>query len=312
MLPNFLIIGAEKAATTWLARCLAEHRSIFVPPEKELFFFSTRFERGLDWYASHFRDWSGEARVGEATPVYLGHPQAPQRIRTTLGEVQLIVSLRQPVDRAYSAYWHNLRRGRISPDSEFNSCLESDAWEIRSRGEYFTHVARYLQVFPRDRLLVLLYDRIQEDSARELRRCLEFLGVDPDFRPSTLQLRLNEGGVDITTATGPVRKIRSAMRSGVLWTRRRGLLPLSLERRLVATADRVARRTVTLAPRARPYVPLDPAVRAELTDRHYRVQIDRLEDLLDVDLAGWRAAGSRPRSAAPASDAVLAERPRPT
>ena len=116
-------------------------------------------------------------------------------------------------------------------------------WLARCRrGEYFTHVARYLQVFPRDRLPVPLYDLVQEDSAREPRRCLEFLGVDPDFRPSTLQLRLNEGGVDITTATGPVRKIRSAMRSGVL----------------------------------------------------------------------WRAAGSRPRSAAPASDAVLAGRPRPT
>jgi len=89
VLPNFLIIGAEKAATTWLARGLAEHPAIFLPAEKELFYFSSRYDRGRDWYADHFRDASGHVRVGEATPVYLSHPGTPGRIRETLGEVDL-------------------------------------------------------------------------------------------------------------------------------------------------------------------------------------------------------------------------------
>jgi hypothetical protein len=236
--------------------------------------------------------------------VYLGHPEAARRIRTTLGEIELIVSLRQPVDRAYSAYWHNLRQGRLAADSDFSACLEADSWEIRTRGEYFTHLARYLPLFPRERLRILLYDQIQDDSARELRGCLDFLGVDPGFRPSTLQMRLNEGGTDLTAATGPVRRIRSAMRSGVLWARRRGLVPRSLERRLVATADRVARRAAALGPRARPYEPLNPALRAELLDRYYRVEIDRLEDLLGVDLSRWGEAGPQRRDAAPVPEAL--------
>src|SRR6185503_20533874 len=199
-LPNFLIIGAEKAATTWLARSLAEHPDVFVPPEKELFFFSSRFDRGLEWYASHFRERSGEARVGEATPVYLSNPDAPNRIRETLGEIDLIVSLRQPVDRAYSAYWHNLRQGRILPETSFREAIDADAWGIRSRGLYGLHLPRFLAMFPRDRLQVLLYDRIQADPSQQLRASLVFLGVDPAFRPSTLDSRLNEGGTDITAA----------------------------------------------------------------------------------------------------------------
>jgi hypothetical protein len=297
-LPNFLIIGAEKAATTWLARCLAEHPSVFLPPEKEIFYFSSRFDRGLEWYEDHFRGWAGEPRVGEATPVYLGHPEAPARIRATLGEIDLIASLRQPVDRAYSAYWHNLRHGRLSADSDFSRSLEKDAWEIRSRGEYASHLARYLRLFPRDRMLVLLHESIRDDAARALRACLEFLDVDAGFRPMTLDTRLNEGGVDITAATGPVRRIRSALRSGFLWARRRGLVPRPLERRLAATADSVARRAAALGPRARSYAPLDPSLRAELLDRYYRAEIDRLEDLLGIDLSRWRGASPRPRNSA--------------
>jgi hypothetical protein len=305
VLPNFLVLGAEKAATTWLARGLGEHRSVFMPAEKELFFFSSRFERGLDWYATHFLGWSGEPRVGEATPVYLGHPAAPERIRTTLGEIELIVSLRHPVDRAYSAYWHNLRQGRLPADSEFSGCLQADAWELRSRGEYHSHLARYLRLFPRDRLLVLLYDRIRDDPAGELRRCLEFLAVDPAFSPSTLGTRLNEGGADITAATGPVRRIRSALRAGVLWARRRNLVPRSLERRLVTSADRVARRAAALGPRAKPYERLDPMLRAELMERYYQAEIQRLEELLDMDLSLWGAESARPHGKARVPKAAL-------
>ena len=300
-LPDFLIVGAEKAATTWLARGLAEHPAIFLPAEKELFYFSSRFGRGLDWYAAHFRDASAEQRVGEATPVYLSHQEAPARIRETLGDIDLVVSLRHPVDRAYSAYWHNLRQGRIATGTPFDVALESDASEIRSRGLYGAHLTRYLELFPRDRLHVLLYDRIQADPARELRVCLELLGVDAGFRPSTLGTRLNEGAADITAATGPVRRVRSALRSGVLWARRHGLVPQAVERRLVARADRIARRAAALGPREQAWTPLPPGPRAELFERYYRADVDRLERILGMDFAVWRASATEPSATEPSA-----------
>jgi len=224
----------------------------------------------------------------------------------------LVVSLRQPVARAYSAYWHNLRHGRLPVDSDFSACLAADEWGIRSRGEYFTHLGRYLRHFPRSRLLVLLYDLIQEDPARELRACLEFLGVDPTFTPSTLQARLNEGRLDITSATGPVHTIRSALRAGFLWAEHRRLVPQPVQRRFVATADRLARIATGLGRRARPYEPLDLGLASELLERYYRVDIDRLEDLLDLDLSRWRDSSLAPANAAPVSDKLQPDGSQPT
>lgn len=290
MLPNFLVIGAEKAATTWLARCLAEHPSVYMAREKELFFFSARFDRGLGWYASQFRGWSGEPVVGEATPVYLSHSQAPDRIRSTLGNVKLVVSLRHPVDRAYSAYWHNLRHGRFARDSDFRMSFVADEWEIRSRGEYARHLTRYLEQFPRERLLVLVYDEIQDDPSRELRRCLEFLGLDPSFSPRVLHARLNEGSKDVRIASEPARSVRARLRSAALWSLQRGLVPRELEQRLIPASQRIFERLAFgWGPRARAYEPLDTGLRNELFEGYYLAQVTQLEELVQIDLSRWYA-----------------------
>lgn len=299
MLPNFLIIGAEKAATTWLARCLSEHPQAYLPPEKELFFFSTRYDRGIDWYEGHFRDWSGETAVGEATPVYLSHPDAARRIDATLPGIKLIVSLRHPVDRAYSAYWHNLRHGRIAAETDFERAFIADACEIRSRGDYATHLARYLRWFPRERLLALVYEQIGEDPGGELGRCLRYLGLDASFSPSVLHARLNEGGRDLTAATGPVRRVRSALRSGVLSAIRHGVVPQAVERRLVPAAERfLGRAAARLGPTRLAYEPLPEALRRDLYERHYAEGVRRLERLLGLELRRWyEAAGAAPAAA---------------
>jgi hypothetical protein len=303
VLPNFLIIGAEKAATTWLARCLSEHPSAYLPPEKEIFFFSSRYARGIDWYARHFRAWSGQHAVGEATPVYLSHPEAAARIRSTLGEISLVVSVRHPVDRAYSAYWHNLRHGRLSPDLDFESAFAVDACEIRSRGNYATHLSRYVAVFPRDRLLVLVYDEIREDPGGEFRRSLRFLGLDDAFTPTVLHARLNEGGRDLTAATAAVRAVRSAMRSGALWAIGKGLVPPVLQRQLVPAAERWFGRVPSgWGATMKSYAPLSPVVRGELFERHYAAEVRQLQEMLGLDLSRWyedRAGDVPPAAASP-------------
>jgi len=111
MLPNFIIIGAAKAASTWLSDCMGEHPDVFMAEIKEVRYFSVAYDRGLDWYKTHFADWNGEKAVGEANPGYLGDDHAPARIKETLGDVPLILSMRHPVDRAYSAYWKRNQLG---------------------------------------------------------------------------------------------------------------------------------------------------------------------------------------------------------
>ncbi|MBA3731354.1 MAG: sulfotransferase domain-containing protein, partial [Gammaproteobacteria bacterium] len=107
MLPNFLIIGASRCGTTWMANNIKSHPDVFMPPKKELHFFDASFDKGWDYYASFFPDkkCARYRAIGEATPAYLYMPQVARLIKSRLPDVKMIVSLRNPIDRAYSQYW---------------------------------------------------------------------------------------------------------------------------------------------------------------------------------------------------------------
>ena len=170
MLPNFVIIGTEKAATTWLAKCLGQHPDVFMAEVKETYFFSTHFKKGPKWYESqHFGDWAGQTAIGEATPGYINNPEVPGRIQSALGdEVKLIASLRHPVDRAYSAFWMRLSRGDIPFDADFRTIYQRDEYGLRTRGNCFVQLSRYLEYFPRENLSVLIYEELKRDNQKAL------------------------------------------------------------------------------------------------------------------------------------------------
>ena len=121
VLPDFLVIGAKKCGTTALYSYLTQHPSIAPAFRKEIYYFNTLFGRGRHWYRSHFptaaelrrmrREHGGPTLTGEATPDYLFDFHAPRRAFETVPQARLIAILRNPVDRAYSFYNHNLRAG---------------------------------------------------------------------------------------------------------------------------------------------------------------------------------------------------------
>src|SRR5215216_7751234 len=123
-LPDFLVLGAQKAGTTALYAYLRRHPQIAGPSWKEVSFFDRHYARGESWYRGNFpsrpatwlarRRAGAEPIVGEASPGYLFHPHAPQRVATLLPNVRLIALLRDPVDRALSHYHHELALGRES------------------------------------------------------------------------------------------------------------------------------------------------------------------------------------------------------
>ncbi|MBA4318316.1 MAG: heparan sulfate glucosamine 3-O-sulfotransferase, partial [Flavobacterium sp.] len=112
MLPNFLIIGAARCATTWISENLSQHPDIFIPPLKELHFFDTHYEKGIAYYESYF-DNRSEKAVGEATPAYLYFPNISSLIQQHLPNVKLIASIRNPVDRAFSHYLYLKAKAKI-------------------------------------------------------------------------------------------------------------------------------------------------------------------------------------------------------
>lgn len=275
MLPNFLIIGAQKAATTWLAKCLGEHPDVFMVDIKEVRFFNRYFARGVEWYESNFSGWSGQAAVGEGTPGYIYFPQVAGRIKATLGDdVKLIASLRNPVDRAYSAFWMFLSHGDIPVDAEFRTCFQQDRNGLRTRGNYFVQLSRYMERFAREDLLVLIHEEVKQDSQRALSDCFQFLGVDAQFAPDSLSTRVNKA-LDVSVAHHQVWRVRRAL----------GALPLEIERPLISLGHHVFRRL----PKQRDYTPLDEELGQELLVE-FMSDIEQLECLLGRDLSIWYGA----------------------
>src|SRR5262249_23883612 len=125
--PSFLGLGAQKCASTWLHRIVAEHPQVAMPTVKELDFFSNHYDRGYRWYESQFPAVDGDMRTGEVSPSYFHDIRVPARVRAYAPEMKLIVTLRDPVERALSNHRHEVRAGHIDgADLSFEAALESN------------------------------------------------------------------------------------------------------------------------------------------------------------------------------------------
>ena len=114
MLPNFIIAGAEKSGTSSLSFYISEHPDIYIPKIKELHFFdnSDNYSKGFGWYEKQFSGWSGEKAVGECTPFYMFDYSCAEKIKMQFPDIKVLFILRNPADRAYSNYWHQVRGGK--------------------------------------------------------------------------------------------------------------------------------------------------------------------------------------------------------
>jgi Sulfotransferase domain len=197
-LPDFLILGAQKAGTTALYAYLRWHPGITGPSWKEVSFFDRHFRRGEAWYRGHFPLRAGGRLVGEASPGYLFHPLAPERVQGTVPAARMIVLLRDPVDRALSQYHHEVALGResltfeqaIDAEPERTTGEEqrmirepgyfSHAWwdhAYLARGRYAEQLERWYAVFPREQLLVVPSDDLASAPAETYAAILRFLGA---------------------------------------------------------------------------------------------------------------------------------------
>ena len=199
-LPAFLVIGAQKAGTTALYAYLRWHPGITGPSWKEVSFFDRHWWRGERWYRGQFPLRSGGRLVGEASPSYLFHPLAPERARAVVPHARLVAVLRDPVDRAYSHYQHEVALGREPLSFEEALAAEEErtrgeverlladarafsrAWwdhAYTARGLYAEQLERWLAVFPREQLLVVTTDELGETPHETYASILAFLGAAP-------------------------------------------------------------------------------------------------------------------------------------
>jgi hypothetical protein len=226
VLPDFLIIGAEKCGTTSLYKALCAHPDVCPARRKEPHFFDYHFARGETWYRAWFpflwvralrRARRGRFLTGEASPDYIFHPHAARRAKQLLPQARLIAILRDPVERAFSHYQQQVRKGRDPLSFEEALAREPERVEAPlarmqrdetlavesvtrfsylARGRYAEQLERWLAHYPRERLLVLRSEDLLADPVATVRRALEFLGLDAGDDARIAAERRNVGGYE--------------------------------------------------------------------------------------------------------------------
>ena len=231
-LPDFLVLGTQKGGTTTLQLLLNQHPGIFLAPGKEVHYFSKHWEQSPAWYASHFKDARPGQRRGDITPFYLFHPQAPQRIHSLLPNAQLIVLLRDPVERALSQYFHSVRLG-FEPlpvaeglAAEPERMLTKDPLHLQehsyvSRSRYLEQLDRYRELFSDQQLLVLKSEALFADPAATWKQIELFLGLPTTPCPASLP-KANSGQGEAGAVPAEIRDdLRKQLKATALGIRER-------------------------------------------------------------------------------------------
>lgn len=177
-LPNFIYIGPSKAGSTWLHEVLIRHPQIFMTEAKDLYFFDRYFDRGLEWYGKHFRAARPEHRVvGEVCQEYLSCPDAPARMHDCLGgDLRLMVTVRDPVARAFSGYLYMKKHGVF--EGSFREALETRPGML-DHSRYATLLTHYLEYFDRAAIHCAVFDDLVADPRGFIDAILSWVELDP-------------------------------------------------------------------------------------------------------------------------------------
>lgn len=187
--PHFCIAGAQKSATTWLAQCLSEHPDIYIPRQKELHFFCPSSEcrfstakKGIGWYNDIFLENAQGRITGDCTTDYMYYPGSCEKLFKRNPEMKIIFLLRNPIDRAYSAYWMRKRR---CPDLQSFNRLVLEEQAYIQRGFYAEQIQPFIKCFGCQNVHIMVYEELFENPEKHLRALFKFLGLDYQVKSQT-------------------------------------------------------------------------------------------------------------------------------
>lgn len=296
--PNTFVVGAAKAGTTSMHRYLGRHPDVHMSPVKEPHFFTRTWEleaedldEATEEYLELFEDGADRPIRGEASPSYLAHPPVAERIRGKVPDANIIVMLRDPVERAYSHFLFQERKnarfsdfldsvlrdiGRYEvtpPEERLDAYFNGKLMLFGEMGCYADQVQRYIETFGRENVHVILLEHLKEDEIGELERLAEFLGVDP--------APLTQIDAESHNAyRGPPNRFAKFLQTDPrVKAAARVLMPLKLRSWIG--------NNILIRPGDKPE--MDPEARATL-QQYYEPEIQRLEEILDRDLPELRAS----------------------
>jgi hypothetical protein len=283
--PNFFVVGAPKAGTTSLYHYLRQHPDVFMSPVKEPQYYArddaSPFSLSRDGYLALFAGAGAHSAIGEASPQYLHAAQAAGGIAADVPGARIVISLRDPVERAWSSYLQRLRGARERRDPA--AALRRDSYYVAT-SHYAEGVARYQARFGRERVHVLLFEELRAETLRTMRGIFAFLQVDAAFQPDLSQ-RYNPARVPRS------RLLNQLLHAGVHAAR------IVLPRRARGTGlAKLLQR-----PLLRPPPPMPAALRHAMRP-WFHADVEATSALIGRDLSHWLAPEPRPDDASPVSE----------
>jgi hypothetical protein len=248
-----------------------------LPLIKETDFFSKHFDRGIDWYLASFVNCPTDRPMGEIDPNYFGIVQACERIAKLIPACKIVVSLRDPTDRAWSGY-RVMRRDAWTRVGFEQTVAQNDV--IRDSSRYAFHLGNWQRLFGADRVLVMLYDELEADPQLYLDRICDFIGAPHLAVPSTV------GRVNSVVEAPRSRRLAQNARNARDW------LLINRWARTVRTLDRIGVWDLMLGGGEK-FGAMDPEVEIRLR-AHFLPEVEALESILDRDLSAWKYP--RPRA----------------
>lgn len=290
---DFAGIGIAKSGTTWLAACLSEHPGVCMAYGKETNYFMkhhvasalplrTRFhvahnDEGLEWYKARFAHHKPGQLRGEYSNGYVGDPEAARLLHEHNPDLKILCCFRNPVEVMYAGY-HQLARIQPLPGS-FEATLEKYP-AFLEYGRYLRNLQPFLARFPRENLLLMVYDDIKLDSRAFFRRICTFLGIDEEFVPPSLDRRINPRTL---LRSKRIRDLRCRIRAVLDSNAATKMVRKGLGRMGVGTLV-VSAFQLNEKPGSAP--PMTPETRARLAET-YREDNLRLAEFLGRDLSHW-------------------------
>lgn len=294
MLPDFFVIGAQKAGSTYLLECLNDHPQIFMPPEEIAFFEDSLYaEDQIKEFEKHFESAKRGQVVGVKRPNILGHAECPERLQRHMPTLKTIAILRHPIERAVSGYFHYMKTGLLPilpVEIGLPKILNGEytqyprAQEVLEFGLYGKHLQHYANYFPRENILVMLLEDMKHDAQGQLALLYGFLGVATDFHPASFDSRPMKAPYSITRLRLwdiMDRHTRTWSSDGKYFIRERGLFktPLFVANNML---DRFLWSRLFSSERPG----LSPALRQKLI-AYYEQDAKCLEHWLGKKLTGW-------------------------
>ena len=284
-LPNFIMIGVAKAGTTSFFRYLDQHPQVYMAPIKATNFFGYEDARDWKWteegdppmlhnfpvrtfkdYEASFAGATDELAIGEVSPQYFRCPTAAQRIHECVPNVKLVVSLRNPAERAFSGFMMRTRRGEVVKG--LYEELTPQSSHVKE-SFYYHRLKRYSDLFPKDQIRIYIFEEFKKDPTRTVIDLYDFLGVDTSFVPDT-SVQHNPGAIP------KIRLLNRLFNNPTLIQITKSVVPEGLHLKL--------KQIQQLNQKTTPKFPAD--LRSKLLN-FYRTDILKLEALLDRDLSIW-------------------------